>query len=80
MTRLRMLRLSRGWDTVQLIGKMKHLADRDGVTLPKVYQLVWLVFLWENHRIAVPGYYAGLLARIYGEPINTPKTFMRAAA
>jgi hypothetical protein len=79
MTKLRMLRLSRGWEPVQLIGKMKILADRDGVALPAVYQLVWLVFLWENHRIELPGYYAGLLARIYGEHINTPTT-MRAVA
>ena len=79
MTRLRLLRLSQGWEPVQLIGKMKILADRDGVALPAVYQLVWLVFLWENSRIPIPGYYAGLFARIYGEPITTPTT-MRAVA
>jgi hypothetical protein len=77
MTKLRMLRLSRGWEPVQLIGRMKILADRDGMTLPAVYQLVWLVFLWENNRVQVPGYYAGLFSRIYSE---TPVTSMRAAA
>jgi hypothetical protein len=72
MTRLRLLRLSRGWEPVQLIGKMKILADRDEVPLPAVYLLVRLVFLWENHRATMPGYYAGLLSRVYGEPIRVP--------
>ena len=79
MTELRLLRLSRGWDPVQLIGRMKILAERDGVTLPHVYQLVWLVFLWENARITIPGYYAGLLRRIYGEHTITP-ALMQATA
>jgi hypothetical protein len=67
MTELRLRRLSRGWEPVQLIGHMKIEAARDGVTLPAVYLLARLVFLWENHRAAVPAYYAGLLHRIYGE-------------
>ncbi|MEU7902998.1 hypothetical protein [Actinoplanes sp. NPDC049118] len=67
MTELRLLRLSRGWDPVQLIGRMKIAAARDGVTLPAVYLLVRLVFLWENQRSTVPGYYVGLLRRVYGE-------------
>lgn len=66
MTELRLRRLSRGWDPVQLIGKMKILAARDGVTLPAAYLLVRLVFLWENRRAELPAYYAGLLNRIYG--------------
>jgi hypothetical protein len=24
-----------------------------------------MVFLWENHRAAVPGFYAGLLHQVY---------------
>ena len=66
MSELRLLRLSHGWDPVQLIGRMKIAAARDGVTLPAVYLLVRLVFLWENRRAELPGYYAGLLTRVYG--------------
>ena len=77
MTRLRLLRLTRGWEPVQLIGRMKILADRDGVNLPAVYLLVRLIFLWENQRAHLPGYYAGLLARIYGE---NPQTLTGAPA
>lgn len=66
MTKLRSLRLSRGWDPVQLIGHMKVLAASDGVSLPAVYLLVRLVFLWENHRAPLPAYYVGLLDRVYG--------------
>ena len=69
MSRLRLLRLARGWEPVQLIGRMKILAERDGVNLPKVYLMVRLIFLWENHRAQVPGYYADLFARIYGEHV-----------
>jgi hypothetical protein len=65
MTELRRLRLSRGWEPVQLIGRMKILAARDGVSLPAVYRLVRLVFLWENHRAPLPGYYVTLLDRVY---------------
>lgn len=66
LTELRLRRLSRGWDPVQLIGRMKILAARDGVALPAVYVLVRLVFLWENRRATVPAYYAGLFNRVYG--------------
>ena len=73
MTELRRLRLSRGWDPVQLVGKMKLLAARDGVTLPAGYLLVRLLFLWENHRAALPGYYVRLLDRVYdGQLANLP--------
>jgi hypothetical protein len=65
VTELRRLRLARGWEPVQLIGRMKILAARDGVNLPAVYLLVRLLFLWENRRAELPGYYAGLLTRIY---------------
>jgi hypothetical protein len=50
-----------------LIGKMKIVAERDGITLPAAYLLVRLVFLWENQRAVLPAYYAGLLGRIYAE-------------
>ncbi|GAA4456129.1 hypothetical protein [Phytohabitans houttuyneae] len=74
MTELRRLRLSRGWDPVQLIGHMKILAAGDGVTLPKVYLLARLVFLWENHRAPMPTYYVGLLDRVYGGQLTTLPT------
>ena len=66
--RWRQPRLVRGWEPAQLIGRMKILADRDGVSLPKTYLLLRLIFLWEHHREAVPTYYAALLARIFDGP------------
>lgn len=63
MTRLRSLRLSKGWEPTQLIGRMKILAAREGVALPATYLLVRLLFLWENGRITVPTYYADLINR-----------------
>lgn len=66
MTKLRLLRLSQGWEPVQLIGRMKILAAQDGVHLPHVYLMVRLVFLWENHRTPMPAYYVHLLDRVYG--------------
>ncbi len=66
----RQRRLSRGWEPVQLIGRMKIEAAKDGFTLPKTYLMLRWLFLWENHRTPVPGYYAGLLARILGTPVS----------
>lgn len=66
--RWRQPRLARGWEPVQLIGRMKILAGRDGVTLPKTYLLVRLIFLWEHHRAPVPAYVASLLGRIFDGP------------
>ena len=74
MTELRRLRLSRGWDPVQLIGHMKIVAAGDGVTLPKVYLLARLLFLWENHRAPMPTYYVHLLDRVYGGQLTTLPT------
>ncbi|MBM2616863.1 hypothetical protein JIG36_14980 [Actinoplanes sp. LDG1-06] len=75
MTKLRELRLSQGWDPVQLIGHMKIAADRDGIRLPAVYLLVRLLFLWENHRAPMPAYYVSLLDRIYdGQLTHLPRT------
>ena len=66
--RWRQPRLARGLEPVQLIGRMKILADRDGIQLPKTYLLVRLIFLWEHHRAPLPGYYAHLLGRIFEHP------------
>ena len=56
-------RLNHGWQPVQLIGRMKIEAAKDGLTLPKTYLLLRWLFLWENHREAVPAAYAGLITR-----------------
>jgi len=61
----RQARLSRGWDPVQMIGRMHIAASRDGIALPKTWLMVRVVFLWENHRAPVPDYYAGLLSRVF---------------
>jgi hypothetical protein len=66
--RWRQPRLTRGWDPVQLIGRMRILAARDGIELPKTYQLVRLLFLWEQHRALLPIYVASLLGRIFDGP------------
>lgn len=66
--RWRQPRLARGWEPVQLIGRMKIFADRDGVALPKTYLLIRLIFLWEHHRAPLPGYYAHLPCRIFEHP------------
>ncbi|MEV0397559.1 hypothetical protein [Polymorphospora rubra] len=66
--RWRQSRLARGWEPVQLIGRMKILAARDGVELPKTYVLLRYVFLWEQRREELPGYYAHLLDRIFDTP------------
>jgi hypothetical protein len=44
---------------------MRIAASRDGMALPKTWLLIRLVFLWENHRTPVPGYYARLLDRVF---------------
>ena len=61
----RLARLARGWEPVQLIGRLRIAAHRDGHTLPKTYQLVRDVFDWENHRTEIPGDIAGLLHHVY---------------
>jgi hypothetical protein len=80
MTKLRSLRLSRGWEPVQLIGHMKIEAAQDGHTLPAVYLMVRLVFLWENHRAALPTYYVHLLDRVYGGQLTYLPTLRGGAA
>lgn len=48
-----------------MLGRMKIVADREGVALPKTWLLLRLVFLWENQRAPVPAVYAGLLAQVF---------------
>jgi hypothetical protein len=66
--RWRQPRLAKGWEPVQLIGRLKILADRDGIELPKTYQLVRDIYLWEHHRQPLPGHLATLLGRIFDQP------------
>jgi hypothetical protein len=61
----RQQRLARGWEPVQMVGRMRILADRDGVALPHTWRMIRLVFLWEHHRAPLPGYYAWLLYQIF---------------
>jgi len=65
----RQCRLSRGWEPTQLVGHMKIAARGDGVTLPATWLLLRLLFLWENQRATVPGYYAALLHRVFTTPV-----------
>jgi hypothetical protein len=64
----RQRRLARGWQPVQLIGHMKIAAGLDGVSLPATWLLLRALFLWENNRAPVPGYYAALLYRVFNTP------------
>jgi len=66
--RWRQPRLARGWEPVQLIGRMKILAARDGIELPKTYQLIRDIYLWEHHRADLPAHVASLLGRIFDGP------------
>ena len=66
--RWRQPRLARGWEPVQLIGRMKILAARDGIELPKTYQLIRDIYLWEHHRADLPAHVASLLGRIFDTP------------
>jgi hypothetical protein len=63
--RWRQSRLSRGWDPVQMIGRMKIAASQQGVTLPKTWLLLRYVFLWENHRAPIHPFYDGLLSHVF---------------
>lgn len=63
--RWRQPRLSRGWQPVQMVGRMRIAADRQGVRLPKTYLLLRLVFLWENQRAPIHPVYDGLLRQVF---------------
>jgi hypothetical protein len=58
-------RLSRGWEPIQLIGRLRIAAQRQGVPLPRTWLLLKVVFLWENRRQPVPGVYADLLHQVF---------------
>ena len=55
-----------------MVGRLKILAARDGVPLPKTWLLLRLVFLWENQRAQIPMAYAGLLRELFDTYVSTP--------
>jgi len=71
----RQQRLSRGWEPIQMIGRMKITADRLGLTLPPAWLLIRWVFLWENHRAELPPFYAALLDDVFA-----PRTVRNVAS
>lgn len=62
---LRQLRLSHGWELADLAMRMKFVATVRGTVLPPVGLLVAWIFLWENQRQELPGFYAELLATVF---------------
>jgi hypothetical protein len=61
----RQLRLAHGWDTAELVWRMKFVAGRDGVHLPKMPTMLTWVFLWENQREPLTGFYAELMLAVF---------------
>lgn len=70
----RQRRLARGWEPSQMIGRMKIAAHRLGLELPPAWLLARWVFLWENHRVELPPFYATLLDDVFA-----PHTFRNMA-
>ena len=54
-------RLAYGWQPMQLIGRIEILAYYAGIDLPKTYELLRHLFLWEQHREPIPEPYAVLI-------------------
>lgn len=54
-------RLAFGWEPMQLIGRIEILAHHAGIDLPKTYELLRHLFLWEQHREPIPELYAVLI-------------------
>ncbi len=57
----RIRRLAYGWQPMQLIGRIEILAHHAGIDLPKTYELLRYLFLWEQHREPIPERYAVLI-------------------
>lgn len=64
-TPFRQLRLSHGWELADLAMRMKFTATVRGLVLPPVGLLVAWLFLWENQRQPIPGFYADLLTVVF---------------
>lgn len=54
-------RLAYGWEPMQLIGRVEILAAHAGIVVPKTYELLRYLFLWEQHREPIPESYAVLI-------------------
>ncbi|WP_436526190.1 hypothetical protein [Actinoplanes sp. HUAS TT8] len=61
-------RLAFGWQPLQLIGRIEVLAHAAGITLPKTYELLRYLFLWEQHREPIPERYAVLIEYAFRHP------------
>ncbi|AGL14262.1 hypothetical protein [Actinoplanes sp. N902-109] len=46
---------------MQLIGRIEILAHHAGIDLPRTYELLRYLFLWEQHREPIPQPYAVLI-------------------
>lgn len=64
----RQRRLTYGWQPMQLIGRIEILAHYAGITLPKTYELLRFLFLWEQHREPIPERYAVLIEYAFRYP------------
>lgn len=58
-------RLARGWEPLDVVGRMKARAGRQGLPLPPAWLLIQWLFLWENHRVVIPRFYTRLLAQVF---------------
>ncbi len=61
-------RLTYGWQPMQLIGRIEILAEHAGIDLPKTYELLRYLFLWEQHREPLPDQYAVLIEYAFRNP------------
>jgi hypothetical protein len=61
-------RLTYGWQPMQLIGRIEILAQHAGIDLPKTYELLRNLFLWEQHREPLPEQYAVLIEYAFRNP------------
>jgi hypothetical protein len=61
-------RLTYGWQPMQLIGRIEILAQQAGIDLPKTYELLRALFLWEQHREPIPERYAVLIEYAFRHP------------
>jgi hypothetical protein len=64
----RQRRLTYGWQPMQLIGRIEIIAAHAGIDLPKTYELLRYLFLWEQHREPLPDQYAVLIEYAFRYP------------
>lgn len=61
-------RLTYGWQPMQLIGRIEIIAAHAGIDVPKTYELLRYLFLWEQHREPIPQRYAVLIEYAFRYP------------